>query len=124
MAFFFVMLRFLCGADWYWSWFDISCVILAVFDLTLTYVSEAAGVEADAGKAESSNNGLPRLLSSALVFWVSGGPWVLGLALQDQHLLCRTHHLSENVEVGPPGSHHPTAEVQNIPGLPMPVCAE
>ncbi|CAE7555993.1 CACNA1F [Symbiodinium natans] len=34
---------FLCGPDWYWSWFDIACVVLAIVDMSLTYISIAAG---------------------------------------------------------------------------------
>lgn len=32
------------GADWYWSWFDILCVILALVDMTLQFAfSDAEG---------------------------------------------------------------------------------
>ncbi|CAJ1334699.1 unnamed protein product [Effrenium voratum] len=33
---------FLCGSDWYWSWFDILCVILALIDMGITYGNMAA----------------------------------------------------------------------------------
>lgn len=29
--------EFLCGADWYWSWFDILCVVTALIDMGITY---------------------------------------------------------------------------------------
>mmetsp|Transcript_54811 Transcript_54811/g.119933 ORF Transcript_54811/g.119933 Transcript_54811/m.119933 type:complete len:620 (+) Transcript_54811:69-1928(+) len=40
---------YLFGSDWYWSWFDILCVILALIDMGLTYVSIAEGVSAETG---------------------------------------------------------------------------
>lgn len=40
---------YLFGSDWYWSWFDILCVILALVDMGLTYVSIAEGVNAETG---------------------------------------------------------------------------
>eukprot|EP00434_Breviolum_minutum_P021753 symbB.v1.2.019201.t1/scaffold1512.1/size114451/12 len=30
------------GADWYWSWFDILCVVLAIVDLSITSISAAS----------------------------------------------------------------------------------
>ncbi|CAE7682796.1 Cacna1c [Symbiodinium sp. CCMP2456] len=33
---------FLMGGDWYWSWFDILCVILAFVDLAITYTTPAS----------------------------------------------------------------------------------
>eukprot|EP00435_Cladocopium_sp_Y103_P018739 s1457_g4.t1 len=41
--------EYLLGSDWYWSWFDILCVILALIDMGLTYVSIAEGVSAETG---------------------------------------------------------------------------
>lgn len=38
----FGMQEYIGGADWYWSWFDILCVILALVDLSITYISEAS----------------------------------------------------------------------------------
>jgi len=32
--------EYLLGPDWYWSWFDILCVVLALVDLTLTISAE------------------------------------------------------------------------------------
>ncbi|CAE7705028.1 Cacna1c [Symbiodinium sp. CCMP2456] len=32
--------EYLFGPDWYWSWFDILCVVLALVDLTLTISAE------------------------------------------------------------------------------------
>eukprot|EP00438_Fugacium_kawagutii_P005377 Skav231943 [mRNA] locus=scaffold3596:118669:130915:+ [translate_table: standard] len=40
---------FLFGMDWYWSWFDMLCVILALIDMSLTYSRIAEGREAQAG---------------------------------------------------------------------------
>jgi len=34
--------EYLLGLDWYWSWFDILCVLLAVADISITYASLAA----------------------------------------------------------------------------------
>ncbi|CAE7428869.1 unnamed protein product [Symbiodinium sp. KB8] len=34
--------EFLMGGDWYWSWFDILCVVLAFVDLAVTYTTPAS----------------------------------------------------------------------------------
>jgi len=44
---------FLWGLEWYWSWFDILCIILAVVDMTITYASLAADREASASALSS-----------------------------------------------------------------------
>ena len=36
---------YLWGLEWYWSWFDILCIILAVVDMAITYASLAADRE-------------------------------------------------------------------------------
>lgn len=38
--------EYLWGPEWYWSWFDILCIILAVVDMGITYTSMAANQEA------------------------------------------------------------------------------
>ena len=45
--------EYLWGSDWYWSWFDILCVILAVVDLSLTLSAAAAGSKSDTGALSS-----------------------------------------------------------------------
>ncbi|CAJ1339313.1 unnamed protein product [Effrenium voratum] len=41
---YFGICEYLVGADWYWSWFDILCVILALVDMTLQFAfSDAEG---------------------------------------------------------------------------------
>jgi len=44
---------FLSGLEWYWSWFDILCIILAVVDMAITYASLAADREASASALSS-----------------------------------------------------------------------
>jgi len=44
---------FLWGLEWYWSWFDILCIILAVVDMAITYASLAADREASASALSS-----------------------------------------------------------------------
>lgn len=46
--------QFLFGPDWYWSWFDIVCILVAIFDLSLTYISFALGINLDAGPVVQS----------------------------------------------------------------------
>ena len=41
------------GADWYWSWFDLLCVILALIEMAITYHSLAAGQNAEMGAMSS-----------------------------------------------------------------------
>eukprot|EP00440_Ansanella_granifera_P049345 gb/GFBE01053464.1/.p1 GENE.gb/GFBE01053464.1/~~gb/GFBE01053464.1/.p1 ORF type:complete len:548 (+),score=121.07 gb/GFBE01053464.1/:1-1644(+) len=43
--------KYLCSSDWYWSWFDIFCVALAVFDMSLSAAtaSETASEEEGGG---------------------------------------------------------------------------
>ena len=41
------------GDDWYWSWFDLLCVILALIEMTITFVSLAAGKKAEMGAMAS-----------------------------------------------------------------------
>mmetsp|Transcript_60749 Transcript_60749/g.142106 ORF Transcript_60749/g.142106 Transcript_60749/m.142106 type:complete len:579 (-) Transcript_60749:79-1815(-) len=47
--------EYLLGADWYWSWFDILCVVLAIVDFGITYGTAAAESEqsSDAGTLSS-----------------------------------------------------------------------
>jgi len=45
--------QFLFGPDWYWSWFDIVCILVAIFDLSLTYISFALNINLDAGPVSS-----------------------------------------------------------------------
>jgi len=51
--------EYLRGADWYWSWFDIICVVLAIVDLSLTYSSmdPAASSGCKAPQESSSTEG-------------------------------------------------------------------
>lgn len=47
---------YLFGADWYWSWFDILCVALAIVDIGITEISSATsagGEGADTGAMSS-----------------------------------------------------------------------
>ncbi|CAK9049990.1 L type [Durusdinium trenchii] len=39
---------YLWGSEWYWSWFDVLCVILALIDISITYASLASGQGAQA----------------------------------------------------------------------------
>ncbi|CAE7189085.1 Scn11a [Symbiodinium pilosum] len=63
--------EFLRGADWYWSWFDIICVILAVVDISLTYSSSSSTAppsDNDAGESASGTGfdfGLLKMLKLA-----------------------------------------------------------
>ncbi|CAJ1389317.1 unnamed protein product [Effrenium voratum] len=44
--------EYACGADWYWSWFDILCILLALFDMGVTYLGPLTsedGAGADTG---------------------------------------------------------------------------
>ncbi|CAJ1381935.1 unnamed protein product [Effrenium voratum] len=45
--------EYVWGPDWYWSWFDILCVILALVDMTLTYISMTSDFHADTGAMSS-----------------------------------------------------------------------
>ena len=45
--------EYLWGADWYWSWFDILCVILAIVDLSLNLSAAAEGTSSDTGALSS-----------------------------------------------------------------------
>eukprot|EP00913_Durusdinium_trenchii_P022085 g20753.t1 len=41
--------EFLFGSDWYWSWFDILCVVLALIDMGIVYTTLGSGGQADTG---------------------------------------------------------------------------
>ena len=45
--------EYMWGADWYWSWFDILCVILAIVDLSLNLSAAAEGTQSDTGALSS-----------------------------------------------------------------------
>eukprot|EP00438_Fugacium_kawagutii_P021552 Skav208793 [mRNA] locus=scaffold478:2568:13390:- [translate_table: standard] len=44
---------FFLGGDWYWSWFDLLCVVLAIIEMSITYASLAAGENAEMGAMSS-----------------------------------------------------------------------
>ncbi|CAK9006155.1 unnamed protein product [Durusdinium trenchii] len=46
---FFGVREFLFGSDWYWSWFDILCVVLALIDMGIVYTTLGSGGQADTG---------------------------------------------------------------------------
>jgi len=46
--------EYLFGGDWYWSWFDILCVVLALVDMTITF---SASPETDAAVEEEKTSG-------------------------------------------------------------------
>ena len=41
------------GEDWYWSWFDLLCVVLALIEMSITYLSLASGKNAEMGAMSS-----------------------------------------------------------------------
>lgn len=45
--------EFFFGGDWYWSWFDLLCVILAIIEMAITYASLAAGERQSLGAMSS-----------------------------------------------------------------------
>jgi len=49
----FGFIEYIWGADWYWSWFDVICVILAIVDLSLNLSAAAKGEENDTGALSS-----------------------------------------------------------------------
>ncbi|CAE7909947.1 CACNA1F, partial [Symbiodinium necroappetens] len=49
----FGLIEYIWGADWYWSWFDVICVVLAIVDLSLNLSAAAKGEENDTGALSS-----------------------------------------------------------------------
>lgn len=41
------------GEDWYWSWFDLLCMVLALIEMSITYLSLASGKNAEMGAMSS-----------------------------------------------------------------------
>ena len=40
---------FFWGADWYWSWFDLLCVVLALVEMVITYSGPSGGGQSPVG---------------------------------------------------------------------------